>query len=132
VRCITGASTALLVNPRQVDGLACAAHDPRQVGIRAGVLGMTEPHPLPSGTVAFLFTDIAGSTRLWHAHRAAMERAYARHDAHLCRAIGVAHRARLTWFWPILICMGVSNRRTRASDSLALSSCRFVCSQRLA
>jgi hypothetical protein len=33
----------------------------------AGVLGMTERHLLPTGTVAFLFTDIAGSTRLWQA-----------------------------------------------------------------
>src|SRR3712207_4601755 len=42
---------------------------------------------LPHGTVAFLFTDIAGSTRSWQAHRAAMERAYARHDALLRDAI---------------------------------------------
>ena len=42
---------------------------------------------LPRGTVAFLFTDIEGSTRLWQGHRAAMERAYARHDAVLRGAI---------------------------------------------
>src|SRR4051794_26387588 len=46
---------------------------------------------LPTGTVAFLFTDIAGSTRLWHDHRQAMERAYTRHDALLRDAIS-AHR----------------------------------------
>ncbi len=46
---------------------------------------------LPRGTVAFLFTDIAGSTRLWQSHRKAMERAYARHDALLRQAI-TAHR----------------------------------------
>jgi len=42
---------------------------------------------LPRGTVAFLFTDVAGSTRLWQHHRAAMERAYARHDAVLRGAV---------------------------------------------
>ncbi len=46
---------------------------------------------LPHGTVTFLFTDIAGSTRLWRDHRAAMEQAYARHDALLREAI-TAHR----------------------------------------
>ena len=43
---------------------------------------------LPRGTVAFLFTDIQDSTRLWQHHRAAMERAYARHDAVLRGAVG--------------------------------------------
>jgi len=51
---------------------------------------------LPRGTVAFLFTDIEGSTRLWQQHRAAMERAYARHDAVLRGAVadqgGVAYK----------------------------------------
>jgi len=46
---------------------------------------------LPRGTVTFLFTDIAGSTRLWQQHRAEMEQAYARHDALLRDAI-TAHR----------------------------------------
>jgi predicted ATPase/class 3 adenylate cyclase len=36
---------------------------------------------LPWGTVAFLFTDVEGSTRLWQAHSEAMRRAYERHDA---------------------------------------------------
>ena len=35
---------------------------------------------LPTGTITFLFTDIAGSTRAWQAQRAAMQRAVARHD----------------------------------------------------
>ena len=52
---------------------------------------MAEPHSVPSGTVAFLFTDIASSTRLWQTHRTAMERAYSRHDAILRDAIA-AHR----------------------------------------
>jgi class 3 adenylate cyclase len=41
----------------------------------------------PRGTVTFLFTDIAGSTRLWQGHRVAMEQAYARHDAILRSAM---------------------------------------------
>ncbi len=36
---------------------------------------------LPSGTVAFLFTDIEGSTQLWEAHAGSMSAAVARHDA---------------------------------------------------
>lgn len=42
---------------------------------------------LPSGTVTFLFTDIAGSTRLWEQHPAAMQRALARHDALMQAAV---------------------------------------------
>src|SRR5579864_4248324 len=42
---------------------------------------------LPSGTVAFLFTDIEGSTQRWEAHRAAMAAAIERHDAILEQAI---------------------------------------------
>jgi predicted ATPase/class 3 adenylate cyclase len=50
----------------------------------ADVLGPTgTPHDtaLPSGMLAFLFTDIEGSTTLWEQHGSAMERALARHDA---------------------------------------------------
>lgn len=36
---------------------------------------------LPTGTVTLLFTDVAGSTRLWEAHATAMRAALARHDA---------------------------------------------------
>jgi len=35
---------------------------------------------LPSGTVTFLFTDIAGSTRRWEEHPDAMQPALALHD----------------------------------------------------
>ena len=35
----------------------------------------------PSGTVAFLFTVIKGSTALWQGYRPAMKRADTRHDA---------------------------------------------------
>jgi class 3 adenylate cyclase len=45
---------------------------------------MTAP---PAGIVAFLFTDIEGSTRLWERDRAAMTRAARRHDAILEAAI---------------------------------------------
>jgi predicted ATPase/class 3 adenylate cyclase len=36
---------------------------------------------LPTGTITFLFTDVAGSTRLWEEHPAAMRQALARHDS---------------------------------------------------
>ncbi|HWQ11215.1 MAG TPA: tetratricopeptide repeat protein [Roseiflexaceae bacterium] len=42
---------------------------------------------LPSGTLTFLFTDIAGSTQLWERHPAWMRAALARHDALLRQAI---------------------------------------------
>ena len=45
---------------------------------------MTE---LPTGTVNFFFTDIAGSTRLWKRDAAAMQAALDRHDAILHEAI---------------------------------------------
>ncbi len=39
----------------------------------------------PRGTVTFLFTDIEGSTRLWHRHPATMPAAYERHDTACAR-----------------------------------------------
>jgi predicted ATPase/class 3 adenylate cyclase len=42
---------------------------------------------LPSGTVAFLFSDIEGSTQRWEAHRDAMSSAVERHDTILQQAI---------------------------------------------
>jgi class 3 adenylate cyclase len=42
---------------------------------------------LPSGTVTFLCTDIAGSTQLWEQHPQAMPSALARHDAILRQTI---------------------------------------------
>jgi predicted ATPase/class 3 adenylate cyclase len=44
-------------------------------------------HELPTGTVTFLFTDIAGSTRLWEEQPEAMRAAVARHDDLLADAI---------------------------------------------
>jgi predicted ATPase/class 3 adenylate cyclase len=41
----------------------------------------------PTGTVAFLFTDIEGSTQRWDSHREAMDDAVKRHDALLRDAI---------------------------------------------
>jgi class 3 adenylate cyclase len=35
---------------------------------------------LPTGTLAFLFTDIEGSTKLWERNLEVMRRALARHD----------------------------------------------------
>lgn len=48
------------------------------------------PTPLvahPSGTLTFLFSDIAGSTRRWEQHPSAMSAALARHDALLRAAL---------------------------------------------
>jgi predicted ATPase/class 3 adenylate cyclase len=42
---------------------------------------------LPSGTVTFLFTDLASSTRLWEEQPAAMSNALARHDQLLREAV---------------------------------------------
>src|ERR671910_193422 len=42
---------------------------------------------LPTGTVTFLFTDIEGSTAMWERSPQAMQRALARHDEILRRAI---------------------------------------------
>jgi predicted ATPase/class 3 adenylate cyclase len=41
----------------------------------------------PTGTVAFLFTDIEGSAHRWESHRAAMDDAVKRHDALLREAV---------------------------------------------
>jgi class 3 adenylate cyclase len=41
----------------------------------------------PTGTVAFLFTDIEGSTALWEQRPQAMDAALARHDALLHHAL---------------------------------------------
>jgi len=41
----------------------------------------------PTGTVAFLFTDIEGSTQRWESHREAMDDAVKRHDGLLSEAI---------------------------------------------
>ena len=42
---------------------------------------------LPTGTLTFLFTDIAGSTQRWESHREAMQDAVRRHDALVRTAI---------------------------------------------
>ncbi|HET7080527.1 MAG TPA: tetratricopeptide repeat protein [Chloroflexia bacterium] len=51
----------------------------------AGTSRLAGTHP--TGTVTFLFTDIEGSTRHWEAHPQAMQRAFARQEAILRRAI---------------------------------------------
>jgi predicted ATPase/class 3 adenylate cyclase len=47
----------------------------------------TQPEPLPTGTVTFLFSDIEGSTERWERERSAMQSAVQRHDAILREAI---------------------------------------------
>jgi predicted ATPase/class 3 adenylate cyclase/DNA-binding CsgD family transcriptional regulator len=46
---------------------------------------------LPTGTVTFLFSDVAGSTRLWEQHNGAMAAARARHDDLLQAAVESSH-----------------------------------------
>jgi predicted ATPase/class 3 adenylate cyclase len=64
-----------------------------QTGVKSGVVRMSAllapaaPTAYPTGTVAFLFTDIEGSTRLWERDPAAMRRAVERHNALLDAAI---------------------------------------------
>ena len=53
-------------------------------GVRAGVDG------LPSGVVAFMLTDIEGSTRLWDQHPEPMARALARHEVLVGNAVTAA------------------------------------------
>src|SRR5262245_57891563 len=60
--------------------LAAPASPPALASARAAPL-------LPSGTVTFLFTDIAGSSRLWEQHPQAMAHALAKHHALLSAAI---------------------------------------------
>lgn len=43
-------------------------------------LGTSKEPSAPSGTLAFLFSDIEGSSRRWEAQREAMQRAVARHE----------------------------------------------------
>src|SRR5688500_14002520 len=45
----------------------------------------------PRGTVALLFTDFAGSTRLWQAYPEPMHAAYNRHDTILRTAVSTHH-----------------------------------------
>jgi predicted ATPase/class 3 adenylate cyclase len=46
-----------------------------------------DARPLPSGTVAFLFSDIEGSTQRWESHRDDMSSAIQRHDATIQAAV---------------------------------------------
>src|SRR3954451_14464915 len=70
-------------------GLASADRLPPPIPRGAAVLPPPTPTlpTLPSGTVTFLFTDIAGSTQLWEQPPQAMQPALARHDALLRASI---------------------------------------------
>ena len=50
------------------------------------------PKPLPTGVVAFLFTDIEGSSQRWDSYRDKMDAAVRRHDAILRDAGATAPR----------------------------------------
>ncbi len=51
-------------------------------------------HPLPTGTITFLFTDIEGSTSLWERYPEAMKTALARHD-HILQTAVNTHDGRI-------------------------------------
>jgi len=50
-------------------------------------IGYASGRALPTGTLTFLFTDIAGSTQRWESHREAMQEAVRRHDTLVRSAI---------------------------------------------
>jgi class 3 adenylate cyclase len=56
----------------------------RPLEVEAGM--ESSDHPLPTGTITFLLTDIQGSTPLWGRDPDAMREAVARHHAILCAA----------------------------------------------
>src|SRR5918912_3778170 len=74
---------------------------------------------LPTGTVTFLFTDIAGSTALWEQQPAAMRHALVRHDA-LVDQIVAAHQGQ------VVRPRGEGDSRfavfTRATDAVAAAA----------
>ena len=51
---------------------------------------VSQPAPIPSGTVTLLFTDIQGSTRLWETEPEPMAVALRRHDEMLRATIEAA------------------------------------------
>ncbi len=63
------------------------ASDVRRNNLPVQPLSNTRKHPLPSGTVTFLFTDIEGSTKLWEEYPQVMKGALARHYAILQEAV---------------------------------------------
>jgi predicted ATPase/class 3 adenylate cyclase/DNA-binding XRE family transcriptional regulator len=74
---------------RQIDAVDDLADPavPLSAPPRAPASAPASPPMAASGTLTFLFTDIAGSTRLWEQHPQAMPAALARHDAILHQAI---------------------------------------------
>jgi class 3 adenylate cyclase len=68
--------------------IGCTAYAVRgERALAAGGGRMEQPNPYPTGTIAFLFTDLERSTRLWQDHPDAMSAAVARHDYLLRNAI---------------------------------------------
>jgi predicted ATPase/class 3 adenylate cyclase len=85
---------------------------------------------LPSGTVAFLFTDVEGSTVRWDRDAAAMQRAVRRHDD-LMRAAIVAHNGHVfktigdafcAVFWQVDDALRASLAAQRSLDAEDFSS----------
>jgi LuxR family maltose regulon positive regulatory protein len=71
--------------------LAAAVAPPNRhpvgVSIPPARLTTSAPMALPTGTITFLFTDIAGSTQLWERYPRAMPAALARHDVMVRQAV---------------------------------------------
>jgi predicted ATPase/class 3 adenylate cyclase len=88
--------------------------------------GAAQASELPSGTLTFLFTDIAGSTTRWEHQPQAMERALARHDdllrqaidaygGHVVKAVGDAFQAVFTTV-PAALDAALAAQRALASE----------------
>ena len=71
-------------------------------------------HPLPSGTLTFLFSDIEGSTRRWQENEAGMRGALAQHDL-IIRSVIAAHAGHVVKHTGD----GVMAVFTRATDGIA-------------
>ena len=74
----------------------------------------------PSGTVTFLFTDIAGSTGLWESAPDAMQMALQRHDALLRSTIESAGGSLAGGGSPARATAAASSRRIAALARMAV------------
>jgi predicted ATPase/class 3 adenylate cyclase len=94
---VVGATGPLLIPSRGTAGRSGSGPDGERIGGRLLVVSSAaatrsgDASPVPTGLVTFVFTDIEGSTELWHDHPNPMRTALERHDA-LLLAILAEHR----------------------------------------